>query len=86
MTSIAKNKMDPNRFMVNIKDYVKYIVDESKKSNLKVSFPNESQEKNNNSKTAKGLGKCPLCTKGSIMENSKAFYGGNVNSPFGKTV
>jgi DNA topoisomerase-3 len=74
LTSIAKNKMDPNRFMVNIKDYVKYIVDESKKSNLKVSFPNESQEKNNNSKTAKGLGKCPLCTKGSIMENSKAFY------------
>ena len=31
LTSIAKNKMDPNRFMVNIKDYVKYIVDESKK-------------------------------------------------------
>ena len=31
-------------------------------------------KKNNNSKTAKGLGKCPLCTKGSIMENSKAFY------------
>ena len=75
LSSIAKNKMDPERFMDSIIEYVKQIVDESKKSDIKVSFPKESKKNSKrSSKKTKGLGKCPLCNKGSIMENSKAFY------------
>lgn len=72
---IAKGKMEPERFMESIKRYVEYIVKESLNAVLDVSFPKE-KERSRVKKNNTALGECPLCKKGDIYENTKAFFCG----------
>lgn len=72
LLSISKNKMEPKRFMESIVRYVYYIVNKAEKSETDITFPKENTNKL--TKRIKGLGKCPLCKKGTIGENSKAFF------------
>ncbi|NLM13115.1 MAG: DNA topoisomerase III [Epulopiscium sp.] len=72
LSSIVKNKMDPQKFMESIVRYVNFIVEASTKSDHPIYFPAETKKKTN--KKSGVLGKCPLCNKGDIKENTKAFY------------
>lgn len=72
LTSIAKGKMERERFMDSIKRYVCYIVEQSKKGECKVIFPADKTRKRGKS-NINVLGVCPNCG-GNILENSKGYY------------
>ncbi len=74
LTSVAKGKMDTEKFMGSIKRYVNYIVDRAAKENCKVIFAADKPR----SKRARAavLGVCPEC-QGHILENSKGYYCSN---------
>jgi DNA topoisomerase-3 len=78
LTSIARGKMQGDAFIESIARYVRYIVQQSQKVNPAVQFEREEKGKRRTrgkrSVRASGLGKCPACKKGRILENSKAFY------------
>lgn len=73
LTSIAKGKLDSERFMESIKRYVKYIIAESKVPNPSISFQSEYKGDKKGT-TPENLGVCPRCKKGVILEHSKGFY------------
>ena len=74
LTSIARGKMDTEKFMGSIKRYVNYIVDASQRGGCKVIFAAEKPR----SRRARAaiLGTCPNC-KGHILENSKGYFCSN---------
>ncbi len=72
LSSIAKGTMKDERFMESIKRFVYFLIDNAKKADNKIIFENERKSKSKGS-----LGECPLCTKGEIFENKKAFFCGN---------
>lgn len=65
---IYKGSMESDRFMGSICRYVRYIVDECRKNRLPVKFASERK------KALSGLGECPKCKTGVMLENSKSFY------------
>jgi DNA topoisomerase-3 len=72
LTSVAKGKMESEKFMNSIKRYVCYLVDQSKQGQCKVLFPAEQRgRRSKNSKEVLGI--CPNC-QGHILENSKAYF------------
>jgi DNA topoisomerase-3 len=72
LTSVAKGKMDSEKFMNSIKRYVCYIVDQSVQGECKVLFPAEQRgRRTKNSREVLGI--CPNC-KGNILENSKGYF------------
>lgn len=71
LSSIAKGNMSQDKFMTSIKKYVNFLVDDAYKSESTVVFEDEQRYK---AAKNKSLGKCPLCQKGSILENTKGFY------------
>lgn len=73
LTSIAKGKMDTEKFMGSIKRYVNYIVGAAQSTQCKVIFAAE-KAKGKNAKNV--LGVCPNC-KGHILENSKGYFCSN---------
>lgn len=74
LTSIAKGKMNKEKFMESINRYVKYIIDTSKTTNIPVHF---EEEKMKGKPLYKSLGSCPSCKNGKILENSKSYYCSN---------
>lgn len=74
LSSIAKGKMKDDRFMGSIKRFVYFLVDNAYTSKAEVEFEKEEPIKGRSRVTGKGLGKCPACGKGSIYENSKAYF------------
>ena len=74
LTSIAKGKMDTEKFMGSIKRYVNYIINRANTDKCRVIFAAEKPR----GKRARAavLGVCPNC-KGLILENSKGFYCSN---------
>ncbi len=70
LSSIAKGNMTQQRFMASIARYVQFLVEDAKNNRKDVAFAEEAYQ----GKRTKGLGKCPLCQKGSILENSKSYY------------
>ncbi len=73
LANISKGSLDSSRFMQSIERYVRYLVDFANKNDIMVAFPEE--KKKTGKKTAqKPLGTCPLCSKGSVLENTKAYY------------
>lgn len=78
LTSIARGKMASERFMQSIQRYVRYIIQESAKVNRGIMFEGGKPSKlASNKKPVESLGQCPLCKRGDILENSKAFYCSN---------
>lgn len=76
LSSISKGNMKSDRFMNSINNYVNFLVNYAKNSNVDVIFEDTNYEKYKNSKKYKNLekfGVCPKC-KGDILENSKSFY------------
>lgn len=77
LSSVAKGKMNEDKFMQSIKRYVNYLVDTSINTQNKVIFDNEfktNKKYKNNLKKLNVLGKCPECKTGDIVENSKSYY------------
>jgi DNA topoisomerase-3 len=73
LTSINKGDMESYRFMESIKRFVVYLVNSASKSKGKVAFERKPIPEDKKKKV-KGLGTCPVCEKGKILENSRAFY------------
>jgi DNA topoisomerase-3 len=73
LTSINKGNMESERFMGSIKRFVQYLVLSASKSKGKVQFERKPIPEDKKKKV-KGLGTCPICNKGTILENSKSFY------------
>ena len=77
LSSIAKGKMDPERFMASIRRYVCFLVDNADKGVTNVQFAAEGYGKGKKIKMPKnGLGICPHCG-GIVLENSKGYYCNN---------
>ena len=75
LAGIAENQMDPTRFLEGIRRLSASLV-ESAKSAPDVPFEPEERrgKRGGKRKAAPSLGVCPLCGKGEVLENSKAFY------------
>ena len=75
LESIYKGNMQPERFMQSIIKFVNFLVKESEilasKDKDTQDFVFDNVKKNI---PEKSLGICPVCKKGYIFENSKAFY------------
>lgn len=78
LSSIAKGKMENEKFMASIKRYVYFLVDNAEKSYTNVIFPAEKKRKKSGSRknNKEALGVCPNCG-GEIYENSKGYYCSN---------
>lgn len=76
LTSIAKGSMDPERFMASIQRYVVYLINAAKTTRKDIQFEQDrpKYKGKGGSTGAKSFGKCPLCQKGDVLENTKAFY------------
>lgn len=72
LSSIAKGKMTDKKFMASIRRYVCFLVETSAQEKQEVVF--EKETKKGKRKKSVSLGTCPLCQKGSILENTKAYY------------
>ncbi|MCL2593199.1 MAG: DNA topoisomerase III [Defluviitaleaceae bacterium] len=72
LNSIAKGNMESVRFMGSIARYVNYIIDSARTAENTVSFPEDKARKKK--QYTAGLGKCPVCSDGTILENSKGYY------------
>ena len=74
LSSIAKGKMEPERFMASIRRYVCFLVDNADKSQTNVQFPAERVGKGGKRTVSdKILGICPNCG-GVVLENSRGYY------------
>ena len=71
LSSIAKGKMTDEKFMASIRRYVCFLVENAAQAKQDVAFEKEQKRGKH---TVKKLGVCPLCKKGTVLENSKAFY------------
>lgn len=76
LSSIAKGKMDSDRFMDSIKRFVCFLVDNADKSQQRVIFTAERTGRGQKKPNIESLGKCKVCG-GDIYENSKGFYCSN---------
>jgi len=72
LSSIAKGKMEEQRFMNSIKRYVTFLVGDAVRRKTDVVFPEEA--KKGRPKGGKSLGKCPVCNEGDVLENTKAYF------------
>jgi len=78
LDKIAKNQLDPKKFMDGISRFTTFIVEDVIKNTEQVVF--EAYNKGKNSKSSKSssysnpLGICPACKLGNVMEGPKNFY------------
>ncbi len=72
LNSIYKGTMVSERFMGSILRYVRYIIEQCIKNKLPVTFPRNPAKQVTSSLPS--FGKCPRCSEGLILENSKSFY------------
>jgi DNA topoisomerase-3 len=75
LSKISKGELDSERFMSSIKRFVVYLVSSAGKSKGIVEFEQEAPKGNKPVKIkGKQFGDCPLCGKGKVLENTKAYY------------
>lgn len=72
LSSIAKGRMTQERFLESIQRFVQFLVTDAQQNKKDVFFEAEPIRKKGKKNT--GLGKCPACGKGKILENTKAYY------------
>lgn len=72
LSSIAKGKMTEERFLESIRRYVRFLVADAAEHKKEVVF--EAERPRGKRGRVQGLGKCPLCGKGKILENSRSYY------------
>ena len=73
LASIAKGSMDPERFMGSIQRYVIYLIQAAQTTHKDIEFE-QDKPKYKGKGGGKSFGKCPVCQKGDVLENTKAFY------------
>ncbi|MCF0135095.1 MAG: hypothetical protein HUJ69_01600, partial [Lachnospiraceae bacterium] len=81
---IYRGSMDPTRFKGSIERYVRYIVESAATPDPNVKFEREDRKRRSSgsgsgtgdkaSGGAAPLGTCPICKKGEVRKNSKAYY------------
>ena len=64
--------MTEERFLESIRRYVRFLVDDAAQHKKDVVF--EAERPRGKRSRVQGLGKCPLCGKGKILENSRSYY------------
>ena len=78
LDKIAKGQGDDQRFMEGIRKFSAFLVDTAKTSQAAASFPPQTTKrggrKGKSASKQTPLGTCPLCGKGSVLENRAAFY------------
>ncbi len=77
LSSIAKGKMTEERFMESIGRYVQFLVTDAAQNKKEIVFEAEPIRKGTKGRKPKKnnrMGRCPLCQKGEVLENSKAYY------------
>lgn len=73
LSSIAKGTMDPERFMGSIQRYVVYLIEAARTTPKDIEFEKDTPKyKGKGAKNS--FGSCPVCQKGNVLENTKAFY------------
>ncbi len=73
LSKISSGEMEPEKFMGSIQRYVNFLVNDANNNQTGLVFEPEPM-KNGKGKEIKGLGKCPKCKSGTILEHSKGFY------------
>jgi len=76
LSDITGGSMEPERFLVGIRRLASSLVESAKKAPEDVQFQREERKGRRGARTApKAVGAaCPLCGRGKVLENSKAFY------------
>lgn len=77
LDKIAKNQLDPQKFMDGIIRFTKFIVEDVVKNTEEVVFDNckvKNSKSSNNSSKYIPLGICPACKTGNVMEGPKNFF------------
>ncbi len=77
LSDIAQGQMAPDRFLSGIRRLSAVLVEGAKAAPSDIVFEKEERKspRRGTAKTSAGVGvKCPLCGKGDVLENSKAFY------------
>ncbi len=73
LSKISQGEMEAEKFMGSIKRYVNFLIQDANNNHTGIMFDPEPV-KNSKGKTVKGLGKCPKCKNGTILENTKGYY------------
>lgn len=74
LSSIAKGRMTQERFLESIQRFVQFLVTDAQQNKKDVLFEAEPVRQKGKRSKITGLGKCPACKKGKILENTKAYY------------
>lgn len=74
LSSIAKGRMTQERFLDSIQRFVYFLVTDAQQNKKEIVFETEPIRKKGKRGKNTSLGKCPICGKGKILENTKAYY------------
>jgi DNA topoisomerase-3 len=70
--------MTPERFLSGIRKLAETLCEGAKSAPSNIQFEREPQKSGKGGRGGRakqaGIGKCPLCQHGAVLENSKAFY------------
>lgn len=73
LSDIVTGEMTPERFLSGIQKLAASLVQSAESAPKDIVFEKE-ERRGGKAKGLKSLGTCPLCGKGSVLENTKAFY------------
>ncbi len=73
LSKISKGEMNPDKFMGSIQRYVHFLINDANNNHTGLVFDPEPIKKGKG-KAINGLGKCPKCKTGTVLENSKGYY------------
>lgn len=76
LADIAAGRMEPERFLSGIRRLAASLVESAKAAPGDIQFEREARQKGRGGapRGAQSFGKCPVCGRGEMLENSKAFY------------
>ncbi len=76
LSKISNGEMEPERFMGSIQRYVNFLINDANNNHSGIYFEPE-EVKGSKKKAPKGLGTCPKCKSGTVLENTKGYYCSN---------
>jgi len=79
LDQITTGRQDAERFLDGIRKLSAFLVNFAQQNKLETAFPQEDRSKSTSKSKPKGLtdAKCPVCGKGSVLKNSRAYYCSN---------
>ena len=73
LNNIQKGKLNPETFIKDIRNYVDYVVAETKKFQIKPLLSDDRQNSAGLKADGSAIAKCPICKKGSVVTHSKGY-------------